>query len=259
LILSRVINIENVSIVSGTDIYVRGSKSTLGVWLRMDKVSDSRRELRVQASSGRETLEFKDGSGKVYRYKVSVDGTVVTYGDPGNSFAPTFEYLDGTGIRNLGNNLSYDIGVAVAEDGGGGGGVIPVTSDFLIISDAHYIVINDVTRGPAPINGLKEGNTMYVPNSRNGWAINDQKYSAKIGDQVRWVFDLNNFPQTEGQIVRFNLYANGAWLNRENCPNLRGWAQTDKSEWSLAVVYKNSKWNWWQDVNDGTRVPENPQ
>ena len=263
LILSRTIVVENLAITSSANINVRGDKSTLGQWLKMDYDGTSRRTLKVMASAGRETLEIKDDSGKRYRYKVTVDGIVVTYGDPNNNRWPTFEYLETTGVRNLGNNLSYDIGVTVADNSGGGavipdgGNVNPVDNSFLAIVSGK-LVIADISKAPVP---LLNAARIFMPNSCNAWVTSDTNYSANVQNN-RWEFDLNqafSSKQKENQIIRFNLFA-GGWLIKDACTAHPGWAQVKQKpvDWSLAIVYKGGQWKWWQDVYGSAQVDENP-
>lgn len=254
LILSHTITLENVAIGSGVKIYVKGDKSTSAAWLEMDVVSASKRELKVMAGTGRETLEFKDASGKRYRYKVTVDGAVITYGDPSRDYSPTFEYTASGGVQNLTPaNLSWDVGISVVERDGGTVPQPPEPAEFNLVIEASTLRLSPIDKSP-----FGEATRIYAPNSRNGWRADDLNYAANVASN-RWEFDLNKFPrERSNRITRFNLYA-GSWLLKEKLPEHQGWAQTSKGEWSLAVVWSGAQWKWYQQVFPVSQlVPENP-
>jgi len=232
-ILNHKIMVEN-SVISG-DVYVKGDKSTLGQWLKMDYISSTVRQLSVNSGSGRETLEFKNNSGNKYRYKVTVDNVVITYGDAGRDYMPTFDYTV-SGINNLGSNLSYEIGMTVADSGGG---VIPVLDDgdAMRIEGTNFMIklayLKDMNS-----NAATASDNFYLLGSMagTGWTWNDRSENFR-----GWVvFSLLNFPQ--GNSVCNVCWGADHWLlwTQEAIKGNYLWVTTDQGGKAIGIKRSGS-------------------
>lgn len=235
-ILNHKIVLENVGLGSNT-VYVKGDKSTLGQWLSMDYVNTTMRQLSVNSSSGRETLEFKDNSGHKYRYKVTVDNAVISYGDPSRDYMPTFDYTS-SGISNLGNNLSYSVGITVADSDGGG--IPPVVSQDgnIMRIEGTNLIIKLAALKDANSNSATNSDQFYLFGSMPGtgwtWAERSANFQGTVSGT--WVmFSLLNFPQ--GNSVCNIAWGPDRWLlwTLDGIKDSGLWVTTDQGGKAIGI------------------------
>lgn len=215
-IYTHIIVFENSGVSSSTTMYVRGNRSTAGQWQRMDYQGNYRWQYDpVLVSMGREALEFKDGSGKLYRFTAIVDNIRISYYDPNNNYLPTFEYTS-TGIHTLGSN-EYVLDILVADGEppspppDGQLSRQPFIEGTLLKIEGQYLIDR---WGQKPSQGTRvymlgdmlDGNE---PGSGWGWNKRSTQFSGTVGS--RWLeISLTNLP--EGNTY-FNLsWGDGRWL-----------------------------------------------
>lgn len=235
-ILNHTIVLENSVLNTVGDVYVKGDKSTLGQWLKMDTISPNGRQLTVYAGTGRETLEFKDSSGHKFRYVVKVDGVIITYGSPDRDYMPTFDYAT-NGVINIGNNYNYLVELAVADSGGVIPPVVPQDGDAMRIEGTNFMIklayLKDMNGAVATAN-----DNFYLMGSMPGtgwtWAERSEKFRGQISG-VWVVFSLLDFPQ--GNSVCNVCWGTDHWLlwTQEALRDNYLWVTTDQGGKAIGV------------------------